>query len=527
MVKEYETSHTASESAGTNATDINNLGNAPFDTEADRIWITYVGFDEVCFSTSYFPGHSSAGNLEIGESHSSIPGVDISKPFFVRVNKTVWQPTRINTTTDPDYSNSNDVRWSGEIFGLAPLSNYECEFVSTADCSVIFSTSVRTLQAPMAELASISQLSPSVQRSLRPGSPTSTLKASIATAETKLAEERNRLKRERKEQKSKLNALRKEIDKLTSNIASAGGNDDRLRQKAQQSNLHMKQAEDAVLSITAELEALEELPEDDSAAWKSAKQNWQSQKDIHKSARNDFIALKQSLDREVQTLTNEVSTLQQKRERMQSRLNKLNGEHERITDANAKGLDEAQRKATERSATMAERARTEMMYMERLDTIGPQINEMQTTLHSLWNSIQALQYSAAQQAQVQQSPTTSLPPAYSYDIPEGTITNTSSPWNPPAYPNAYVGGTTMTAQSSQQGHRTRGRSSSMLSNVSGFTQSSSEEQLPLPRETKDLIDGDRQRSDGSSSAGTSSSDPKSPVAKDSGLVRLASPWNDS
>ena len=512
MAKEYETSRHAAESAGTNATDVNNLGDAPFSTEPDRIWITYVGVDEVCFSTSYFSAQPSTELTAARRNAVDVPGIDPLKPFFVRVNQTVWQPTRINPIDDATCTKS-DIRWSGEIFGLAPFSNYECEFVSTLDGTVIFFTNVRTLQTPITDTASMPTLSSAVQRSSRPDSPTTTLKTSILTAEAKLNEERNRQKRERKEQKTKMHSARKEIDKLSSNIASSGGSDDRLRQKVQQSNLHARQAEDAVASLIEQLKGLEDLPDDDLRDWKCSKLSWQSEKDIHKSSRSEFHEAKESAERELQALTAEVTAFQQKRERMQSRITKLNGEYERITDANAKGLDEAQRKATERAAKDADRARTEMMYLERLDQLAPQIHSMQQSLTTLWASINALQNAEIQQAgylasQAQQpSPTTINP----YDMSEINVVTSSYSWNPstfvPTYPVPSIAYTPP--------RQPRGRSSSMLSAVSGFTQSSNEEPSTLlPRDIQAMAEADRKISDaGSSGSGTSGSidDPKSPI----------------
>jgi hypothetical protein len=520
MVKEYETSHSAAESAGANATDINNLGNAPFSTEADRIWITCVGFDEVCFSTSHFPSHPSTAHCN-GNGDLGLSGIDKSKPFFVRVNSTVWQPTRINIATDSGSENAKGTRWNGEIFGLAAASSFEFEFVSTVDHSVLFSTSVMTLQAPSADNAAISStLSPGPQRSRRPDSPNTTLKTSIATAELKLTEERNKQKRERKDQKTKLNSVRKELDRLSSNIASSGSSDDRLRQKVQQSNLHMKQAEEALESITAELEALERLPEDDYREYKSARAAWQSERDMHKASRAAFESDKGDSDRQLAALNSELSTIQQKRERMQVRIAKLAGEHERITDANARGLDEAQRKEREREAREFDRQQSEAMWMDRFETLEPQIQTMQATAQALWENFHAMQQVEYMAQQQQHSPDSSMG-NLAYDHSE----NPSWPWNPPGFNvNPYVP-TSMPPASQLVMPRSRGRSSSMLSNVSGFTQSSTDEmplsmQMPISRDTAEAIDRERARYNGSGagsgSAGTgsgdgSTGDPKSPL----------------
>jgi ubiquitination network signaling protein AcrB len=537
MVKEYETSHTAAESAGANATDVNNLGNAPFDTEADRIWITYVGSDEVFFSTSYFPAHTPP---ETVDRKCLEAGVDNSKPFFVRVNKTIWQPTRINITNEAEPS-GQETRWSGEIFGLAPMSSYQCEFISTIDGTTIFSTSVRTLQPPTTDIAV--GLSPNPAFGGRPGSPITTLKTSIASSEIKLSEERSRQKRERKEQRAKLASLRREIEKLGNSIASGGGNEDRQKQKHQQHLSHMKQAEEAILALNAQIENLEAIPTDENSQYMIEKRDFQSQREQYKQSRNAFNEAKAAADRDIQALSNEVTTLQQKRERMQSRIVKLNGEHERITDANARGLDEAQRKERERIAKEAERAKMEMMYLERLQAIAGQVGETTGNLHALNATIDSLQqlelYAHAQQANSPNSSVPNLNASFDGTIPENVIPG-NYPWTAtgagPIYSTAFVN-PMLGTNSSPAGHRMRGRSSSMLSNVSGFTQSSGEGPPPIltfnsghgmqynkglwEDSTADFEDAkDRQGSSGSGSGSGSVGDPKSPIGNGNGNGRV-------
>lgn len=389
-------------------------------------------------------------------------------------------------------------------------------------------------------MAAAAGLTPNSQAVGRPGSPITTLKTSIASSEVKLAEERNRQKRERKEQKAKLNTARKEIEKLTNSIASAGGNDDRLRQKVQQSNLHMKQAEEALVSLMAEVDSLGSIPADDTSEWKSAKEAFQAQKDLHKQYRQEYNDAKQAMEKEIQTLASELATLQQKQERMQSRIAKLNGEHDRIADANARGLDEAQLQATQRQAKESERAKIEVFYLERLHTITAQIQEASTNLHTTLAAIDALQqaeFFAVQQAQqaqqAQPSPTTSLsnlPNPYDLSDPNASaMAMANYPWNPPV--STFI---PMQVSSSTQGRRTRGRSSSMLSNVSGFTQSSSED-FPVASGALSLNEKSKQQSDTSSSASArgsgsrssgsgSVSDPKSPVGKPASTVAV--PWSE-
>lgn len=511
MVKEYETSHTAAESAGTNATDINNLGDAPFHSEADRIWITYVGSDEVCFSTSFFP------TLTPPETEESTDGsgIDERKPFFVRVNKTDWHATRINATTDPDQPAGQDTRWSGEIFGLAPLSNYECDFISTVDHSVLFSTSVRTLRSPTTDSAA----GPSPKSQGRPNSPITTLKTSIASAKVKLDDEKTRQKAQRKEQRAKLHAARKDIEKLSSSIASAGGSDDRQKNKIIQNNHQTRQADEASVALEAEIAELKNIPSDDTARHSSSHSEFKAQRRLHKQKQEEFNAAKLAADEEVQALKEEISSLQQKHERYESRITLLNERRDRITDANAKGLDEVQRKDRERQAKREERNKINSFYTSRLVLLQDNIAQGTAALASLTAAIEAVQ-----QAMYADSPSTSsqnLSAPFGETIPE----NSGLPpytWNPPSAglyaTSGYV--PMLGLSSTPQGHRTtRGRSSSMLSNVSGFTQSSGEGPSGFGPIGKGSVWEDaREERKASSSSGSSARDPKSPTVGNGRLV---------
>ncbi|KAH7360281.1 hypothetical protein BKA65DRAFT_181558 [Rhexocercosporidium sp. MPI-PUGE-AT-0058] len=534
MVKEYETSHTASESAGTNATGANDLGNAPFNSEADRIWITSIGSDEVSFSTSFFPVHKAPGGNEQSTGLNS-SGVDKSKPFYVKVNHTTWQPTRINSTADSEQTPGEHIRWSGVIVGLAPTSSYQCDFHSTLDHSLIFSTSVRTLQSSTTDLSI--GLSPGPHISARPGSPTSTLRTSIGTQELKLQEERRTLKANRRDQKSKLGLIRKEIERLAAALSSTGPNDEKQRQKTFQSNMNRAQAEERTREIDSEIESFLAAPTDDTAFYSSAKAEIQSQRDKHKLARSDFHTAKQAAEREVEARKTELANLQSKSSSKEARLTSLNTTHAGLIDANAKGLDEAQRKEREREAKRLNRATIREFYTNRDQNINLQIQDGNTALHALQSAIDTLQQLQHQQAMYQSnhSPNASTQNVAGFPpdvIPDNTGMNAGAyPWNPSTSSGLYSSGTphsdmTITAGPSNSPHGTRsrgGRPSSMLSDVSGFTQSSSDGPggssafYPSARNHTDWVDAREERqgssasASGSGSGSGSVSDPKSPT----------------
>ncbi|KAI1166269.1 hypothetical protein F5B18DRAFT_606596 [Nemania serpens] len=485
VVKEYELTHAAAESAGSNATDIHNLGNAPFNTQPGQIWITYVGCDEVCFNTSQFLAHP------LNEDHRDGPGNDISKPFYVRVNNAIWQPTRMVPVGSCEEGSGSGIRWSGDIYGLTAMSNYECEFVCSTTHEILFSTSIRTTQPKSTDTDVTSSKTPT-QRSLRPDSPITTLKTSIAASESKLAEEKSRQKTLRKEFHRKVNNMKKENEKLSTAVQSAGTGDDKLRQKIQQNTTQQKQAEQAMASLEAELRGLERIPESLKSSWKSKQSGWTNEKAKFDGAVATFKSFKASVEEGIKSLEDEKTGLQAKLNKISSRIAKVDGEHARITDANARGLDEAERRRQARENFEKDVTKIDQDFVSRINDLESIIfNKEQENLvlkaqldsfhtqqvayaytGSYENFAEAPgQFAPASSSTHAQPNSTSTAP---YD-PAAAWNNSlyqSSLWGPPPLASAFVPHAGAAPQLHHQAIKSRARSSSMLSNVSGFTQSS-------------------------------------------------------
>ncbi|KAK4162790.1 hypothetical protein QBC43DRAFT_320995 [Cladorrhinum sp. PSN259] len=489
MVKEYELSHAASESSSSNATDIHNLGNAPFNTQPEQIWICYVGCDEVCFSTSHFPEVPSSKSVSDEERQ---PGVDSSKPFYVRVNNAIWQPTRISPIEDGEEDEHRGQRWGGDIYGLTPLSNYEFEFVSTRTDEIIFSTSVRTIQAKSKDLEAASKAAGPQRSHARHDSPATTLRASIAAAEAKLADEKARLKTVRKDNNRKLNSTRKEIEKLSSAVQSAGGDDEKLRQKVAQNKVQEKRAEESISELDAELKELQTVPEDLLNEYRSMQAAWTEEKAQFDKARAAFKTFKASIDKEVKSLEEERASLQAKRNKIATRIAKVDDEHARITDANARGLNEAERRRQERGAHEAEMVRIEQHLKDRIQTLTAGNINKQAQLMDLTTQMQA--YLASFQDEMAYDAPAPAPTHYPAPIatPWGvpaTHYGAQSMWPPtsmagppgsllpPPQMGLFPGTLHAGVSSTPPQNKTRGRSSSMLSDVSGFTQSTEENDI--------------------------------------------------
>ncbi|KAF3771294.1 hypothetical protein M406DRAFT_286207 [Cryphonectria parasitica EP155] len=496
MVKEYELSQATQESAGSNATDIHNLGNAPFYTQSGQIWICYVGCDEFCFNTSHFPDLPPPEDSEDDVSGKGPSYIDKTKPFYVRVNHAIWQPTRILPVDSGEEDGSAGTRWTGDIYGLTPMSNYECEFVSTRTDEVIFSTSIRTIPAKTKD-ADVAKVAGAPRSQYRHESPATTLRTSIAGLEAKLSDEKAKLKSSRKENNRKTNAVKKDIDRLTSQVQSAGGSDDRLRQKVAQNTTQQKQAEQAMEELQGLLKELQTIPEEVLAGYREKQGQYNSEKGQFDQARTAFKRFKSSMEHETKSLDDEQTSLGAKRNKIAARLTKVDGEHARITDANARGLDEAERRRQDTTSFEGEVARREKDFAQRLALALARNQEKQQeagNLSAMLDSVlktfkqpdypayyerqdpavfnnNAAAAAAAQWPQYAQNPLWSPSPAAA--LPAATLagnTTVNPLYAQPPYQQYQgpPGGMPMR-------HKSRGRSSSMLSDVSGFTQSTNED----------------------------------------------------
>lgn len=152
ILREFEQSRATHEAVGSNATDVRNLGSAPFMAEEGRIWVTLVQLTSFRFDTSFFRSSQVAADEQEELSEDEKIAVDKSKPFYVRVNGANWTSTRIERVTNSEgKSDASGQQWTGEVFGLTPSCTYFCEFIRSEDDVVIHSACVSTPSPPTAE----------------------------------------------------------------------------------------------------------------------------------------------------------------------------------------------------------------------------------------------------------------------------------------------------------------------------------------------------------------------------------------
>ncbi|CAO2656209.1 Nn.00g050120.m01.CDS01 [Neocucurbitaria sp. VM-36] len=510
VLKEMESSRAANDADEANAKDANHIGNAVWRSEDDRVWISEVGYSDISFCVSLF---SSADFQEQGDEDSGVgSGIDKSKPFYIRVNGADWSSTRIRQSTPLGYQGQEGTGfWLGEIFGLTALSNYYCEFVRTTDNEVFYSASLITSASPVTELASVA--SPPAHQTLRPSSPTTTLKNSIAAADQQLQEHRNRLKRNKKDHKTAISNIKKEVDTLSNRLANAGGTDERQRQRVLQFTQNIRQADDAAAEFAVQAGNLGGIPEDEAQEAATKKAQWKKERDNKNAVCGEFDNIKADIERQVQSVESDISAALQKRERLQQRQTRLNEQHDRLVTANEEGFTAKQRREQERAALRQQRADVENQYRSNINGYERRTEEHNVATTQIMQTIQHYEDMLLQQHQQVSVPTT----------PEGPLPGTSMSPHANAF-TSFTFPSLNTHVSSTPGSLRggRGRSSSMLSNVSGFTDGFDEPTSPSgyvlgnPFNTPGMLNGHNgSHGSGSLSSGTSSQsssqkDPMSP-----------------
>lgn len=482
----------------------------------DRIWTCEVHDTDIKFGVELTP-QSASENIKAASDISTISaGIDKSKPFFIRVNGAAWSSTRIVASASK--ADSSGKWWGGEIFGLAPLSSYHCEVVSMGSQRVLCSANLITLPAPTAEQAASAPVQPPHQ-ALRPSSPITTLKQSIQQAESKLLDIRNRTKKNKKDQRNANADVKKEINQLKGKVDGSGGLDDKQLRRQQQISQHKNQAEEATVDLKKQIEDLGEIPADELATSHTKRRAWQSAADARNSANRDLEAAKSEAERTVNQLKSEIAATVLKRDRLTQRHQQRTEELEQAVTKKQADQSAKNKHETERAQRRQDNERFESQLVQH-------INSMQAEIDSL--SQKAME--AYQQATNLQSYPGGAPPGFagvsSPPTPENALPALNGTLSPNNAYNAY--GQMQYANGYQPNvPAPRGRSSSMLSQYSGFTDNG-EDYVYEPRHQSTwpmagnavagaaVID-DRNHSEGSGSGtngSTASNSPKpDPIAK--------------
>ena len=268
------------------------------------------------------------------------------------------------------------------------------------------------------------------------------------------------MKRNKKDHKAALTAIKKEVDTLGTRLANAGGNDERQRQRVMQFTQNIRQAEDAAADIAVKISSMGDLPTEEVDEAAAKKREWKQEREHKESVLTELDNVKAEIERQVRSVESDITSATQKRERLQQRQMKLNDQHDRLVTANREGYTAKQRKEQERLALQQERTQVEAQYRSNINSLERRANDYYMSTAQIEQTLQHFETILSQSHM-------SVPAT-----PEGPLPGTNS-MSPNAVPfqsftfPLYNDGRNVSTPGSLRGGR--GRSSSMLSNISGFT----------------------------------------------------------
>lgn len=510
VLREFEQSQALKEVANSQATDAKNLGNAPFAGEGGRVWVFDVQPNSFQFQTSLV----TTSETLLSETDAK----HLPSPFRVRINDMEWSSASFKKI---EVENAAE-QWSGEVFGLSPASSYRCCLIRSEDNMIVYSATITTPSSNVFEKER-SVLSTEVpHHSFRPSSPkspTTTLQKSITAFETRLNESQARQKRLKKEIKASSANLRKDLDVLNSKINKLGSEDKAHANRHMQWNQLTRQADEAVVAISSEIESLGCIPEEDVQRAKETKAVWDEVRSSQSSAREEMLHSKDEAHKEKLSVQNEATSTQQKRERLMARKTKLNDQHERLDSATAQGIDERHRKNSEQATKELERFQIEQNFAEQMQGLVRATQESRYFTQKLWNQQQAVEAAFHHHQMLENmAPEIERPLTPEGDLPGTNPLNANSAaFRVPAFGSPDNAGAALRSHSGSLRHGgTRPRSTSGLSGSSVYADFDDQDPAPpMPPRAVEVVKErghmhSRNSGNGSGSSG-SQRDPTSPV----------------
>lgn len=476
------------------ATDLQHLGDSgcsqnPAQDAMDKVWLTNVEDTEIWFSAVLTAAHGGLDEYEPAPEEERRGSLE-PRVLDVCVNGAYW--TSVDLADHLADVSQAEKLIEGKIFGLTPLTSYYVQIIRSEDHNVIYSTSLSTRS-----VASFDDQARDValqsQDPLRPSSPASTLKKSIVTAESKLADHKNRSNKTRRTHQHAIRSLRQDVSDLKRHLETYVA-DERQKNRKLQFQKNIEHHDEAATTLAHELANLGDIPQADHDAFEASKaRHFAASKRVN-NLKQTLEASKRDAARAYQAAHADNAKVRGRREKSEGRLTSLNERHKGTVEEielkrNAKALHEF--------------------------TIDQQRRQEHDLVLSLTTSINQRQDWESKIVELQQQR------QYYYDNP--FVPQYGQPGSPHTPENSYATVNTRgtpvlgyqstmnnsnphSRQSSGRTRTPRGRSSSMLSNISGFTDDEASDPA--------YDDGSAVPRNGSGSSGGTSSqrDPTSPPA---------------
>lgn len=364
----------------------NNQG-SPFEiVQQDVVWITDVHASSISFEATYPSSDEQHGDSSQGSEH---------RPFYVRINGARWHMVSLELLESNSAPENSSSHWSGVISGLAPNCTYTCTLIGSDTDEEFGSVMVKTPVLLDKDVSTSTAPIPHRQPA-RPSTPKSTLRNTISTAEAKANDSRNRQTKARRQHRTNLAKVEKDVESSTARL-KASTDDTKLKQKLLQLERNTRQAEEEAAVATAEIEASREEADEDHLALKT---EYESQAKLLTEANSALTKARSDADNETSCVTNELTNLTTRKDRLTARNTKLTEQHDRINQANVQGLNEKERRAAESFEEASEQQNKEANLTSQLQGIEAQLRNSRARWEANFRELDVLEKQEFQQRQM-------------------------------------------------------------------------------------------------------------------------------
>ena len=289
-----------------------------------------------------------------------------------------------------------------------------------------------------------------------------------------------------------MTGLQKEVDSLSSRLSSNGGQDDRNRQKVRQLEQSVQQAKAREMELLEQVASANDIPAEEVQEHNRRNIEWQGEKERRLEAEKHYDEAKTEAEREVLQLKTEIAAILQKRQKFEQRKVRFNEQRNKLMSEANESQEAQSRIYQEREMEARTRADTERRFLEQTSNLERETQMVWAQGGQFENNARQMEDLYNMNLQHQSMPTTpegplpgtrpitqgiqhhntfpSLQPGFQFSNPPST----GLP-DPMMMPGAHGNGGDNVYQLYREG---RGRSSSMLSGMSGFTDELDDNPLP-------------------------------------------------
>ncbi|KAK9341558.1 hypothetical protein LIPSTDRAFT_2787 [Lipomyces starkeyi NRRL Y-11557] len=274
------------------------------------------------------------------------------------------------------------------VSGLTPITEYEIEVCKTFKNGrqvTICRTNICTSPKDPSGVSS-QQHPPS-----RPLSPVTTLLDTLCTTNSTLTEEKQKLKRSRRDHSKHLSALRSEIDSLKARLGAGDKGDERAWRRVLALRESVRRTEEEIESFLRRTEELECEEKEVSSGMASRRAEWEANMQELECYESDLRAKKEQAARKERALHAEEVAIQSKRDKLAARHRKLMADFQRADqERRAVWEQEFARRKLQREKLAERRQAIEEEFSNAITKMEKGIDDIRERTSGTWQSVSLL-----------------------------------------------------------------------------------------------------------------------------------------